>query len=304
MEEVSKPEPSDGEALIKISKAGICNTDIEITNGYFQFEGTIGHEFVGVVEDAKESNWIGKRVVADINCACNNCSVCQKGDQHHCPNRTVLGILGRDGAMAEYLTVPVKNLVSVPKILSDNLAVFAEPVAAALEIQEQLELDKSEEICVIGDGKLGLLIALTLDTSGFNVHLLGRHPERVNRLDGFKGSYSKEAINKSYQTVVEATGNPAGFELAVNLTKPRGNLVLKSTYADGFKFNPAMVVVNELNIVGSRCGPIDKAIDMLSKAKLDPTKLIDEHFPLKDGEEAIKNASSKGTLKVILDVTP
>ena len=302
LNEVSMPDEANGEAIIKVTKAGICNTDIEIVEGYFGFAGTLGHEFVGVVESTANKEWQSKRVVADINCACGACDFCSSKNQHHCPNRTVLGIVNRDGAFAEYLKVPYKNLVVVPDSLPDNVAVFAEPVAAALEIQEQLALDKSETVCVIGDGKLGLLISLTLDASGYNVHLIGRHPDRIERMAEFKGKYSLKPDENSYKTVVEATGNPAGFNLALTLTRPRGNLVLKSTYATGFDFNPAMIVVNELNIIGSRCGPMDKAIALLASGKIDVTKLIDESFPLESGREALEKARSKGVLKILIDI--
>ena len=300
--DVPLPIDSNKEALVKVTKAGVCNTDIEIIQGYFGFTGTLGHEFVGIVESSSNSNWQSKRVVADINCACGNCSYCSSGDRHHCPHRTVLGIVNRDGAFAEYLKIPFENLVEVPDQLPDDMAVFSEPVAAALEIQEQLTLDRKKPVCVIGDGKLGLLIALTLDASGYHVDLVGRHPERIDRMGLFKGNYGAEANSDSYETVIEATGNPAGFDLAMKLTRPRGNLVLKSTYATGFDFNPAMIVVNELNIVGSRCGPMDKAISLLASGKIDVTKLVDANFQLTAGKDALEKAKSKGVLKVILDI--
>jgi len=300
LEEVPMPTATDDLAVIKIERAGVCNTDLEILKGYHSFVGTIGHEFVGTVYDAKDKSLLGKRVVADINQACTKCDICKNGGMHHCPNRIVIGIVSKDGAFAEYLAATVSSLIEVPKHISLDKIVFAEPVAAALEIQEQLNLDKKEPICVIGDGKLGLLIAMTLDKSGYEVHLVGRHPERLERLDNFNGKYEKSASSKSYSVVVEATGNPQGFQSAMQLVKPRGHLVLKSTYAAPFEFNPSMLVVNEINVIGSRCGPMDKAVEMLASGKLDPTALIDAQMPLEQGVEALMRAKEPGVLKVLL----
>lgn len=301
--ELSPPEVAAGEALVRVVRAGVCNTDIEITRGYFDYSGTLGHEFVGVVEKAADTAMVGKRIVADINCACGRCAVCLAGGAHHCPTRTVLGIVNRNGAFADYLVVPERNLVVVPDTVPDDIAVFAEPVAAALEIQEQLALAQEESVCVIGDGKLGLLIAMTLDASGFKVDLLGRHPERRERLGGFAGRYGTEPIESNYAVVVEATGNPDGFRLAIQLTRPQGTLVLKSTYSSGFEFNPAMIVVNEIRVQGSRCGPMDKAVALLASGKLDLRSLIDHRFSLDDGVAALEQAMTRGTLKVLLEIS-
>lgn len=300
--EVDEPEIASGEALVRVVRAGVCNTDIEITRGYFGYSGTLGHEFVGVVERSDNKSLLGKRVVADINCACGGCDYCMRGDGHHCPERTVLGIVKRNGAFADKLSIPESNLVAVPDAVPDEVAVFAEPVAAALEIQEQLELDVQEPICVIGDGKLGLLIAMSLDAAGFKVDLVGRHPDRRKRMPQFSGGFDRTAPGSNYSTVVEATGNPEGFKTAVGLTRPRGTLVLKSTYASGFEFNPAMVVVNEIKIQGSRCGPMDKAVQLLKEGKLDPSTLIDARYSLGKGVEAMEEARASGVLKVVLDM--
>lgn len=301
--DLSQPEVAAGEVLVRVVRAGVCNTDIEITRGYFDYSGTLGHEFVGVVEKAEDAAMVGKRIVADINCACGRCAVCLKGGAHHCPTRTVLGIVNRNGAFADFLVVPERNLVMVPETVPDDIAVFAEPVAAALEIQEQLELAQEESVCVIGDGKLGLLIAMTLDASGFKVDLVGRHPERRKRLGGFAGRYGTEPFESNYAVVVEATGNPDGFRLAIQLTRPQGTLVLKSTYSSGFEFNPAMIVVNEIRVQGSRCGPMDKAVALLASGKLDLRPLIDHRFSLDDGVAAMEQAMTRGTLKVLLDIS-
>ncbi len=300
LEEVPAPVANENEAVIKIEKAGVCNTDLEIIKGYHNFAGTMGHEFVGTVYDAKDKSLIGKRVVADINQACMKCNICNSGGMHHCPDRCVIGIVNKDGAFAEYLSITLSSLVEVPQDLALDKIVFAEPVAAALEIQEQLQLDKRNPICVIGDGKLGLLIAMTLDQSGYEVHLVGRHPERLERLGNFDGTYKLAATNKSYAVVIEATGNPQGFQSAIDLVRPRGNLVLKSTYAAPFQFNPSMLVVNEINVIGSRCGPMDKAVQMIACGLLDPSTLIDAQMPLEQGVEALNRALEPGVLKVLI----
>lgn len=300
LEEVLAPVANEGEAIIKIEQAGVCNTDLEIIKGYHNFTGTMGHEFVGTVYDAKDKLLIGKRVVADINQACMKCHVCDGSGMHHCPNRCVIGIVNKDGAFAEYLSTTLSSLVEVPEELALDKIVFAEPVAAALEIQEQIKLDKANPICVIGDGKLGLLIAMTLDESGYEVHLVGRHPERLERLGKFNGTYKKNATEKSYAVVIEATGNPQGFLSAMDLVRPRGHLVLKSTYAAPFQFNPSMLVVNEINVVGSRCGPMDKAVEMIASGMLDPSSLIDAKMSLEQGVEALRRAQEPGTLKVLI----
>ncbi len=300
LEEVPAPVACENDVVIKIERAGVCNTDLEIIKGYHNFNGTMGHEFVGTVYDAKVKEFIGKRVVADINQACMKCHVCESGGMHHCPNRTVIGIVNKDGAFAEYLSTTVSSLIEVPQDLALDKIVFAEPVAAALEIQEQLSLDKQNAICVIGDGKLGLLIAMTLDKSGYEVHLVGRHPERLERLGKFNGTYKKSATEKSYAVVVEATGNPQGFQSAIDLVRPRGHLVLKSTYAAPFQFNPSMLVVNEINVIGSRCGPMDKAVEMIASGLLDPSTLIDAQMPLEQGVEALERAQEPGVLKVLI----
>lgn len=246
---------------------------------------------------------MGQRVVCDINCACGYCSVCKAGDPHHCPNRTTIGILNRDGAFGEYLVAPAKNLLLVSEQLGDERAVFTEPLAAALEIPEQLDLDEKDDICVLGDGKLGLLIAMSLGSIGLNVVLIGRHPERFDKFPKMTGvSFTTELPDEQFKTVVEATGNPKGFETAIGLTQPRGQIVLKSTYQQAFAFNPVMIVVNEIKIQGSRCGPYDKALSLLEKGGVDPSPFISNTFPLEQGLNAIKDASEPGTLKVLLQI--
>ncbi|MBF0106983.1 MAG: alcohol dehydrogenase catalytic domain-containing protein [Deltaproteobacteria bacterium] len=303
IEEKPVPAPKETESLIKVTLAGVCNTDIEIVKGYMGFEGTLGHEFVGVVEKSSDTSLIGKRVVSDINCACGECETCRRGHPHHCPHREVIGIVKKDGAFATYITAPTKNLVVVPDTCPDQIAVFAEPVAAALEIQEQVKLKQDEAICVLGDGKLGLIIAMTLANAGFDVTLVGHHPERLSRLGQNMVNYATQALDQIFTTVIEATGNPQGLITAQKIVLPKGKIILNSTYHEGFNFNPALIVINEIEITGSRCGPIDKAVALLSSGEVDPSTLIDKTYPLSEGVQAIAKATEKGVLKVLLDTT-
>jgi len=298
--DVPVPEPAPGEVLVRLSRAGICNTDLEIIRGYYPFTGILGHEFVGVVEKAEDSALVGRRIVADINNSCHDCAMCHAGHPHHCLNRTALGIKNKDGAFAEYLTTPATNLVMVPDAVPDEQAVFAEPLAAALEIQEQVDFSGHHEAAVIGDGKLGLLIALSLAHSGIAVTLVGHHPER-GTLPGLETiTYTDTLPDSRFAVVCEATGSPAGFSDALTLTSPRGTLVLKSAYKDPIQFNPGPLVVNEITLVGSRCGPMDKAIAMMAAGDINPSVLVDETFALADGVEAVNRAKTRGALKILL----
>lgn len=289
------------ESLIKVLYAGICNTDIEITKGYMDFNGTLGHEFVGIVEVSDDKALIGKRVVSDINCPCHHCSDCQKKNYHHCMNRQVIGIKDKEGAFAQYMVAPTENLVVVPSRVNDQDAVFAEPIAAALQINEQLKLSKNEPVCVIGDGKLGLLIGAIYSELGFQVTLVGHHLERKQRL-GLEFEYLDKLPGRQYPVVVEVTGNPQGLSKAIEMTAPLGTLVLKSTYVSDVKLNPSLMVINEISIVGSRCGPIDKAIDFLSHHKFSPSCLTDQIMPIAEGVKAMQEAAKKGTLKILLEM--
>ena len=299
--EVAVPEHKREEALLRIIRAGICNTDLEILRGYHQFHGTLGHEFVGIIEDCADRATIGRRVVCDINCACHGCSTCAAGNPHHCPHRVTLGINGKDGAFAEFLNVPMRNLVPLPESLPVEVAVFAEPVAAALEILEQVPCRAGDAVAVIGDGKLGLLIAMCLADYGVDVHLIGHHPERLAVLEGHPVRFYSAPPERLFALVVEATGHDSGFGTALALTAPRGKLVLKSTYAHGFIFNPAPLVVNEITLIGSRCGPMDRAVALLASGKIQPQRLIDKSFPLADAVAAIDHAKQNGVLKVLID---
>lgn len=302
--EVPKPTRPRGEALVRVTTAGICNTDVEITRGYMNFRGVPGHEFVGVVEAADDCNLVGARVVGEINAGCGQCSWCAHGMERHCPHRTVLGIAGRDGAFAEYCVLPEKNLIRVPNGLSDEQAVFTEPLAAAMEIFEQVKIEPSHRVLVLGDGKLGLLVALVLRLTGCDLVLVGKHRDKLELFTAGGGSYRllDELIagNDRFDVVVEASGRPSGWGLAVGRVKPRGTLVLKSTYHSGLDFNPAALVIDEITVVGSRCGRFGPALRVLDAGLVDPTPLISATFPFSRAEEAFHRSQEPGVLKVLL----
>eukprot|EP00962_Isochrysis_galbana_P022021 scaffold6532_cov116-Isochrysis_galbana.AAC.11 len=314
------PTPAAGEALVRVLIAGVCNTDLEILKGYMGFNGVVGHEFVGLVESAPEGHeaLVGKRVVGDINLACRqpSCHTCARGGdraRNHCPNRMVLGILGKDGTYASYLTLPVPLLHVVPDSVSTENAAFAEPLAAACRIVEQQLVAPGESVAVVGDGKLGLLIAEVLaryaSANGCPPPVLvGRHPDRLRLLPSAAGLRFLSAADaspthdKHFDVVVDATGSPAGLALCTALTLPMGTLVLKSTCAAGADFNTAPFVIHELKIAGSRCGPFPEALRML-EGGLDLTPLVDATLPLSQAQEAVDRAGSNGTLKVQIRVS-
>jgi threonine dehydrogenase-like Zn-dependent dehydrogenase len=269
--------------------------------------GIPGHEFIGCVESVPDpalQHLIGKRVTAEINCGCNRCSFCRSGLERHCPDRTVIGISSRDGAFAEYIAVPAGVLVSVPDSLSDTNALFIEPLAAALEIFEQIGVPADRETLIIGDGKLAHLIALVFKAAGCRMQLFGKHPWKVGLLRdrGIAATIDRGDITgKTYDIVVEASGSPAAFHEGLALVKPRGTFVLKSTYASSFSFNPASVVVNELTLIGSRCGRFAAAIEFLEREKVDLSYLIGKRFPIEEGVEAFTAAQRSDMMKVIID---
>ncbi len=302
--EIPKPD-IESEAIVRVLKSGICNTDVEIVKGYANFQGTIGHEFVGTIEEAKDApNLIGKRVVGEINAGCGKCELCLKGDARHCPQRTVLGIVGRDGAHAEFLTLPTGNLFEVPRNISDVQAVFVEPLAAAFGITEQVKIFPETRLAVVGDGKLGNLCAQSLALKSRNVFLIGKHEGKLNlaKKRNIETVLLKNAkkLNKSFETVVEASGSESGFNLALDLLKPRGKLILKSTFHGKTKWQAWRVVVDEITIVGSRCGRFQPALDLLKNNSVDVESLISEELSLTDGVKAMKIAEQKGVMKVIL----
>lgn len=296
---------NENEALVRVTLSGICNTDVEIVRGYAGFQGTIGHEFVGIVEDAPNAkHLIGKRVVGEINAGCGVCELCKSGDPRHCPNRTVLGIVGRDGAHADFLQLPVVNLLEVPDEVSDEQAVFAEPLAAAYGITETVSITPEHQVAVIGDGKLGLLCAQSLALTGAHITLIGKHDEklRIAKARGIETIKLDEAAKRfrSYETVVEASGSESGFALALDLLIPRGTLVLKSTFQGEPQVAMWRVVVDEIKIVGSRCGRFAPALELLKNKSVDVESMIDDEFSLNGGVNAMERAQEKGVLKVLL----
>jgi alcohol dehydrogenase len=318
---VQKPQPRlrPGWALVRVRTAGICKTDIEILRGYHNFHGTLGHEFVGdVVEVAsvRDENWVGRRVVGEINLACAGlgfrhygrrkmCGYCRRGIPTHCERRRVLGILGHDGAFAEFLALPVVNLHHVLAGIPDDAAVFTEPLAAACEILEQVDVRAHREACVLGDGKLAQLIARVLRTAGLRVVMIGKHAGklRLARLAGietalFDGRAPRRA--NAFTLVVEATGSPSGLAMAQKITAPRGTLVLKSTFHGAALVETWPIVVKELTLVGSRCGPFHPALALLRSGRVDPRPLISRAFNLKDAAKAIRYAQRPGVMKVLL----
>ncbi len=302
------PEAAYGnEAVVRVVKSGICNTDLEIVRGYAGFEGTIGHEFVGVIEESAEApELVGKRVVGEINVGCGFCELCFAGDSRHCALRTVLGIKGRDGAHAEFLTLPARNLIEVPENVSNDQAVFIEPLAAAYGITEQVEINPKTKVAVIGDGKLGILCALSLGLRSDNVTLIGKHRSKLaiaekRNIEGMLLDKT-ELLSMSFDVVVEASGSESGFATAVDLVKPRGKIVLKSTFHGKQSWEAWRIVVDEINIVGSRCGQFKPALELLASKRIDVGDLISEEFALSDGVRAMEAAGKKGTLKVLLNM--
>jgi len=295
------PTVPANEALVKIHMAGICNTDIEITRGYKGFNGILGHEFVGTVVECTDAQWIGRRIVGEINAACRTCPTCLRGDDPHCPNRTTVGIYKRAGAMADYISLPIDCLHEVPADVSDEQAVFTEPLAAALEIIQQTHLRPTDRVALVGDGKLGLLIAQVLRLPGCEVTMVGRHPERWNLLhrQGI-ATCRPEQAEGWYDVVVDVTGNPEGLKTSRRLVRPRGRLVMKSTVAAETQLDLTMLVVDEIQLIGSRCGPFPAALRLLQRGLIETAPLITATYPLDDAMTAF--AASRGTLKVLLQM--
>jgi 2-desacetyl-2-hydroxyethyl bacteriochlorophyllide A dehydrogenase len=301
LRDISRPN-KPGEVLIHIRLSGICGTDLELARGYYPYTGVPGHEFVGEVIDAPDKTWVGKRVVGEINAVCGDCEQCQNGRPTHCENRTVLGIVNRDGVHAEYTSLPLANLHFVPPSVSDEAAVFTEPLAAALEIQEQVHIQPTDRVLLIGAGRLGQLIAQTLALTGCDLRVVARHPlqHRLLAKRGIKLIAEDEVQPRQWDVVVEATGSPSGFMLARQAIRPRGTLVLKSTYRGEMTINWSPFVVDEITIVGSRCGPFAPALRLLERGEVDPTVLIAERYPLRRALEAYETAKKPGMLKVLL----
>ncbi len=305
------PRLRPGWALVRVRLAGICNTDLEILRGYHDFRGTLGHEFVGEVADCKSGRqWLGQRVAGEINIGCVSlggakpCSYCRRGLRTHCLHRRVLGIVAHDGAFAEYLTLPLENLHRVPDGVPDEQAVFTEPLAAACEILKQVDVRKHREAAVLGDGKLAQLIARVLRAAGLRIVMFGKHTSKLAlaRRAGVTTVLLSpaRAARTKYSLIVEATGSPAGLARAVEMTAPRGTLVLKSTFHGTAEMETWPIVVREMTLVGSRCGPFPRALDLLRKSKVDLRPLIARVFPLREAPAAIRYAAKSGVLKVVL----
>ncbi len=330
--DVPRPD-ANGEALVRVTLSGICNTDLEIARGYAGFEGTLGHEFVGVIEEMSEARPSGRaalpnahiasnesarpepsltvgllapgvRVVGEINAGCGVCNLCRAGDSRHCPQRTVLGIVARDGAHAEFLKLPLVNLLAVPPEISDERAVFTEPLAAACGILERASIDKDKRVAVIGDGKLGLLCAQVVATTGSAVTLIGKHENKlaIAKRRGLEtiSAESVKSRSRYYDVVVEASGSASGFELAIELVRPRGVLVLKSTFQGMTEIDSARIVVDEISVVGSRCGRFAPALQLLKAGAVDVESLITDEFKLADGVRAMERAGQPGVMKILL----
>jgi threonine dehydrogenase-like Zn-dependent dehydrogenase len=315
-----RPDLQPGEALIRVIQVGICNTDLEITRGYMAFEGVLGHEFVGIVEAVHEgpgatspTYLIGKRVVGEINAACYrpDCFYCQRNVTSHCPKRTTLGIVNRDGAFAEYLTLPIANLHLVPDSVSDEEAVFVEPLAANFEILEQVHVKPTDSVVVLGDGKMGQLAAQVLSLGGCEVTMIGKHEEKLalaaqhgiqTHLTGDFVEAQLIAPKSRVELVVECSGTAQGLDLAMRLVQPRGTIILKSTVADKSTLHLAPIVIDEIRVQGSRCGPFAPAIRALRQRRVDVYPLISAHYSLAEGLDAFKCAGQKGVLKVLVRI--
>src|SRR5271166_4287833 len=296
------PRRPEGFALIRLLYGGICNTDLELQRGYYGFRGTPGHEFIGEVVEADDRRWIGQRVAGEINLACGKCEWCARGLGRHCPKRTVLGIVKQPGAFREFLTLPERNLRRVPREISSEEAVFVEPLAAACEILDQVRIPRGTPVAVLGDGKLGLLASQVLQAHGAEVHQYGRHKEklRIAEQAGVSTEIAKKLPIAKYGFVVEATGWSEGLRQAVQMTQPRGTVVMKSTVHGLVSIDSAPVIVNEITLVGSRCGRFEPALRLLAARKVRVDAMISEVLPLTSASEAFRKAAKPGVLKVLL----
>jgi threonine dehydrogenase-like Zn-dependent dehydrogenase len=311
------PPLREGEALVQVLRAGICNTDLEIVKGYAGFRGTLGHEFVGRIVESPDKDLSGRRVVGEINAGCGVCALCVTGDARHCARRTVLGIKGRDGAFADYLRLPTRNLIEVPDSIADEEAVFVEPLAAAASILEQISINESTRVAVIGDGKLAQLICRALAQTGCALTVIGKHQEKLALLADARARrlwltvaasdplntqswVAEQALDQGFDVVVEASGSANGLPMAIALTRPRGAIVMKSTYHGQTAADLSQVVVNELRIIGSRCGRFSPAIDLLARRAVDVRSLISQEFAIEDGLTAFAQAAAPTTMKVLL----
>lgn len=306
VEDYPPPNPGADEVVVDVTLAGICRTDIEITRGYMEFRGVLGHEFVGVVASAGGAagqRWVGRRVVAEINCVCGKCEMCLAGLKTHCLNRTVLGIQGRDGCMADKTAVPAANLHAVPDGVPDEAAVFVEPLAAACQVTQQVRPSKKDRVVLIGDGRLAQLIAQVLHSRGIRPLVVGTNEHKLRRLERFGISCLKAAEarpRKDAHLVIEASGSVDGFRMAMDFARPRGMIVLKSTIAGGEALNLSPIVVSEITVQGSRCGPFPEALSMLGRGQVDTAGLVTAELPLARGIEAMELAQAPDSLKVLM----
>jgi alcohol dehydrogenase len=300
--EAPRPSRPPGFALLRMLCAGICNTDLELQRGYYGFAGVPGHEFVGEVLEADTADLIGRRVVGEINLGCCACDWCKLNLERHCPHRTVLGIVNHPGAFQEFFTLPERNLHVVPDTIPTEAAVFTEPLAAACEILDQIQFPCSSQIAVLGDGKLGLLIAQALNVYGFKIQQFGRHPEklRISEKAGVHTEVASELPVAAYNWVVDATGSPEGLQQAVRMVRPRGTVILKSTQHGLVGVDTAPVIVNEITLLGSRCGRFEPALDLLSRGLINVQDMISGYEKLADAPRAFERAARKGTMKVLL----
>jgi 2-desacetyl-2-hydroxyethyl bacteriochlorophyllide A dehydrogenase len=308
-----------GEALVKVITAGICNTDLEIVKGYANFHGTLGHEFVGTVVESLEPHLVGRRVVGEINAGCGSCPRCVAGDSRHCPSRTVLGIKNRDGAFAEFLSLPVRNLIRVPDQLTDESAVFVEPLAAALQILTQADISSDTDVAVVGDGKLSQLIVRAIAHTGCRTVVFGKHRAKLDlaaraganavligeqsEAGELAGDPAMSERTAEFDVVIEASGSRTGLATALSLVRPQGTVVLKSTYHEPAELMTSAAVVNEITIVGSRCGRLQPALDLLVSGRIDLSDLVSLRAPLDEGLEAFGEAARPQSMKVILNVS-
>ena len=295
------PAPLAGESIVRVDLAGICGTDLELTRGYMDFRGIPGHEFFGHVVSSDDASLVGERIAGEINAACGHCPSCNSGDSRHCPGRSVLGILNRDGAFAEYLRLPNANLLPIPSTISDEAAVLIEPIAAAYEIFAQTKLERNASIIVLGDGRLGAIVALALKANGHDAIVSGHHREKLERL-GALGLTSATAgdLHQQYDVVIDCTGKPEGFTQALDLVRPRGTIVLKSTAAAASALNLAPIVINEITVIGSRCGRFQPAIAALAEGLIDPRPLVDGIYPLTDALAAFDAAANPLNFKILI----
>ncbi len=299
------PEPSmhSGESLVRVTTAGICGTDLELAHGYMGYAGIPGHEFVGIVVQSSRPDLLGQRIVGEINASCNTCDLCRDGLGRHCPHRTVLGILGRDGAFADYLVLPDRNLIPIPSSLTDEVAVFTEPLAAAYEIFDQITIAPAEKVLILGDGRLGAIVALALKAEGFSTLVGGHHQAKLEFLQqlGVKVELEKN-LCPCFDLIIDCTGSPSGFTRALELIRPRGRIILKTTAAADAPVNLAPIVINEITVLGSRCGRFAPALATLESGRFDPQPLISARFPLDDALAAFDAATQPSNFKCLLQI--